>query len=323
MDDILYDTVIIGAGPGGLSAAMMLGRARRKVLVLDDGTPRNRFTSHMHAVIGFDGATPDELLRQGRLQLAQYDVTFAVATVTAVDDLSNILLVRASSKSFRTRTLISAAGARDELADIDGLHDLWGKKVLHCPYCHGWEVRDQRLAVIATQSMGLFQAELLRQWSPNLTAFIADAGIIDDTVLRRIEARGTAVNPERVTAVSTREDGTVDILTEDGGMTTVDAIFTGSTLAARDTYLPEILRRSESGFLELDGDGRTSHEKMWAAGNAASPYGNVPMSMGNGSAVGGAVSLALIEMDTAVVMQQIHENTGDTAPPSIACNYRK
>lgn len=321
MIEPLYDSVIVGAGPGGLSAAMMLGRARRRVLVIEDATPRNRFASHMHAVLGFDGAPLEELGRRARLELTQYDVTFVRGTATAVESDADHLVVHTSTGTFRTRTVVNAVGAADELAPIDGLRELWGKKVLHCPYCHGWEVRDKRLAVIATPLMGLFQAQLLRQWSATLTAFVADAGTADEAALRQMSDRGTVVNSSKVVSVGTRPDGAINITTEDGGITTVDAIFTGSTLVPRDSYLPQGLARTESGFLAVDEGGRTTHRQIWTVGNAASPYANVPMSMGNGSAVGGAVNLHLVERDTAdaIAARSDEDSSGHSHP--IACNY--
>ncbi|WP_300264949.1 NAD(P)/FAD-dependent oxidoreductase [Microbacterium sp.] len=312
----LYDSTIIGGGPAGLSAAMMLGRARRRILIVDDESPRNRFTQHMHAVVGFDGAAPDELRRRGRLELAQYDVTFVTSSTTRVDDDGDRLRVQTDAGSYATRTLINATGAVDELAPIDGLAQLWGSRILHCPYCHGWEVRDKRIAVIATALMGLFQAELLRQWTSTLTAFIADAGAVDETAIERMKARGTQVNAEPVERISRRADGALDIVTRDGVATTVDAVFTGSTLIPRDLGLPDALERTSTGFLVVDGNGRSNHPRIWSAGNAANPYANVPMSMGNGSAVGGAVNLALVEEDSALVLSAAAEEL-----PAIACNY--
>ncbi|ACZ31248.1 FAD-dependent pyridine nucleotide-disulphide oxidoreductase [Xylanimonas cellulosilytica DSM 15894] len=314
-----FDTIVVGAGPGGLSAAMMLGRARRRVLVLDDDLPRNRFAHHMHAVLGFDGAPPEELRRRARLELNQYDVTFAPGHATEADASSDEVVVRTETGLHRGRTLINATGAADELAPIDGLADLWGRRVLHCPYCHGWEVRGKRLAVIATPAMGLFQAQLLRQWSTHLTAFVADAGTTDDATLMRMRALGTRVSTAPVTALAPRPDGAVDVCCADGSVTTVDAIFTGSVLAPRDTYLPQSLARLGTGFLELGSDGRTSHDRIWAVGNAAAPYANVPMSMGDGSAVGGAVNLFLVEEDLEHELRQT-ATPGEHGTPALSCS---
>lgn len=308
--DQLFDTVIVGAGPAGLSAAMMLGRARRRVLLLDDGHPRNRFASHMNAVVGFDGAPPTELRRRGRAELTAYDVTVHDTRVVRVDSAEDRLTVHTAAGAIPTRSLVDASGAADELADIPGLAELWGDLVLHCPYCHGWEVREKRIAVIATPGMGLFQAQLLRQWTPSLTAFVAEAGDIDADARKRAVATGTAVDHRHVRRLARRSDGAADIVTDDDAVTVVDAVFTGSTLRPNDAYLPADLDRGPDGFLTLNPTGRSSHERIWAVGNAAMPFANVPMSMGSGSAVGGAVNLALIEEDAAARWQAVSGQTG-------------
>ena len=189
----------------------------------------------------------------------------------------------------------------DALPEIPGLAEHWGSRVLHCPYCHGWEVRGTRLAVIATNAMSPFQAQLIRQWSDSLTVFTAVSEPLDEEVRARLLARGTTLIPSPVTAVTQGADGALHVSTEDGATTTIDAIFLGTRLTPLDAFLPEDLERTTNdhgSFLTVDPAGRTSHPRIWAAGNLTNMHANVPMSIGSGSAVGGALNADLMMEDT-------------------------
>ena len=159
MEQPQWDVVVIGGGPAGLSAALMLGRARRRVLVIDAGSPRNRFASHMHGVLGNDGTAPAVLLERGRAELAKYAVQVQAGSVERVDEIDGIVRVAiAGTGEIMASALIVATGLSDELPTIPGLVERWGRSVLHCPYRHGWEVRGQRLRVLITSPLGLHHA---------------------------------------------------------------------------------------------------------------------------------------------------------------------
>ncbi|MGO3556113.1 MAG: NAD(P)/FAD-dependent oxidoreductase, partial [Microbacterium gubbeenense] len=167
-----WDVIIIGGGAAGLSAALMLGRSRRRTLVIDTGSPRNRFASHMHGVLGNEGTSPADLVERGRAEAAGYGVEFLADAVERVDQTDDGVLVKLrEGDPLHARALIVASGLVDDLPDIPGLAERWGKSVLHCPYCHGWEVRGQRLAILATSPLGLHHAQLVRQWTDDLTVF--------------------------------------------------------------------------------------------------------------------------------------------------------
>ncbi|MDR2323090.1 MAG: NAD(P)/FAD-dependent oxidoreductase [Microbacterium sp.] len=296
-----YDAIIVGAGPAGLSAAHLLGRARRSVLVIDGGEPRNRFASAMHGVLGIDNLPPAELRARGRAELEPYDVTFLDGQVDRVTASDDAVTAHLTHRTFTARALIAATGVTDGLPDIPGLAEHWGTRVLHCPYCHGWEVRGQRLAVIATSTMSPFQAQLVRQWSDRITAFTAAAEPLDAETAQRLSARGTAIVSSPVTSVTVSDDDELLLRTADGATTAADAIFLGTALHPRDGFLPGDLVRvdTEHGpLLRTDPSGRTSHPRIWAAGNITNLAANVPMSMGAGSAVGGAVNASLMFEDT-------------------------
>jgi len=175
-----YDVIIAGGGAAGLSAALTLGRARRRVLVIDSAEPRNRFAGHMHGVLGHDGLPPLELLAKGRRELENYGVTLTSGRVQGVADVVGGLQVTLADGTVEyTRSLLVASGIDDELPDLPGLAAHWGGAAFQCPYCHGWEVRDRRIGILATSDAAIHHALLLRQWTDKLTIFPVGTGGTD------------------------------------------------------------------------------------------------------------------------------------------------
>jgi thioredoxin reductase/SAM-dependent methyltransferase len=302
-----WDVVVIGGGVAGISAALMLGRAQRRVLVIDAGAPRNRFATQVHGVLGHEGVDPIELVERGRVEAVRYGVTFESGTVDRVlDGHRTVTVVIAGGGERVSRALVVATGVTDELPPIPGLTERWGRTVLHCPYCHGWEVRSLRLGVLTTSPLSRYQAELVRQWSDHVTVFTAGLGSIDAGFEQRLRARGLDLISSTVTEVVGSGEAAVVVRTQDGRETALDALFTAGTLRPHDEFLaPLTLARTDGpfgSFLEVDPMGRTSHERIWAAGNVVTPGGSVPLSLGAGNMVGAAVNATLVaeDFDTAV-----------------------
>ncbi|GAB3600539.1 NAD(P)/FAD-dependent oxidoreductase [Microbacterium tumbae] len=299
-----WDTIVIGGGAAGLSAALLLGRARRRVLVIDSGSPRNRFAAHMHGVLGNEGTSPAELLRKGRTEAAGYGVEFLDAAVREVRTAQTGLeILLPDGRAERARTLIVATGITDELPAVPGLAERWGTSVLHCPYCHGWEVRDRRLGILATSPMALHQAQLVRQWSDRVVLFTAGLGPLDPIAEMRLRSRGIELVSAPVVEILGDGDLLSGVRTDDGRVTGLDAVFTAGAPRPRDGFLTGLgLARSElpsglGSFLQVDQTGRTSHDRIWAVGNVVNPMANVPMAIGAGAFAGGAVNGALVEED--------------------------
>ena len=303
----LWDSIVIGGGASGLAAALALGRSLRSVLVLDAAAPRNRFADHMHTVLGHEGLPPAELLRTGRTEAARYGAAFHPAQVTRVSEAQNdagprsMAITLEDGQQLFARTVIAATGVSDRLPEIPGLAERWGTSVLHCPYCHGWEVRGQRLGVLATSSLGLHQAELLRQWSDRLTFFSAAAGELEPETVTRLESRGVVIEPTPVAEVRGEGSALSSVTLEDGRSIGVDALFTAAVLVPQEDYLrPLALARAENmagSFIEVDMTGRTSHDRIWAPGNLSSPMANVPMAVSAGTMAGAAANMALVSED--------------------------
>lgn len=297
-----WDVIIVGGGPAGLSAALMLGRACRRVLVVDSGRPRNRFSARMHGMIGSDGADPAELLRRAREELGDYEVTIRPGRVDdVVEHEQNLLVTLSDGESVSTRALIAASGIVDDLPAVPGLSEQWGSGVLQCPYCHGWEVRGRRLAVLGTSPMSVHQAELIRQWSDKLVFFTAGCGPIEPEVAARLRSRGVQLVDSPVAEILTDGGKISGALLDDGSSFALDAVFTAPVSRPHDTYLASMALEGDEfplgSFISVDHTGRTSHPRIWAVGNVVNPPANIPSSTGAGSMTGGMVNMALVAED--------------------------
>lgn len=297
-----WDAIVVGGGAAGLAAALMLGRARRRTVLVDAGLPRNRFAAHMHGVVGMEGLDPAELLRRGRDEVAIYGVTVLDGTVAYADaDADRVRVELADGAVLTARALIVATGLVDELPEIDGIRPRWGRTVLHCPYCHGWEVRDRRLGVIVTSALGLHQAQLVRQWSPDLTVFVAGDGLVDSESAARLASRGVRVIDDAAVALVGDGDELRAVRTASGAEIGIDAVFVAATARPADGFLAGLdLRRTTTPFgefIEADPTGRTSNARVWAAGNVTNPGANVPIAIAAGTFAGAMVNMALVEED--------------------------
>lgn len=297
-----WDVVVIGAGPAGLNAALLVGRARRRTLVIHSGSPRNRFADHMHGVLGNEGVTPLELREKGENELALYGVEIKEGSVERVDDaLDGVRLTLSDHSTIEARAVIVASGISDELPPVEGLAAHWGSSVLHCPYCHGWEVRDTKLGVLATSFIGLHQAFLVRQWSSDVTVFTSELDDVTEEQSARLRSRGVKLVSSPAIALEDHGGKLTAVRTADGERVPLDAIFTAGTPRPHDAFLAHLeLARTEiigSSFLEVDQAGKTSHDRIWAVGNVVNPMLTVPMSMGAGAMTGGAVNAALVNED--------------------------
>jgi thioredoxin reductase/SAM-dependent methyltransferase len=306
-----WDAVIIGGGVAGLSAAQMLGRSRRRTLVIDGGMPRNRFAGHMHGVLGQDGTPPADLLATGRAEAGAYGVEFVTGSVADVVDHGDRLIVtRDDGATDTARAVVIATGIRDELPDVPGLREEWGRTVHHCPYCHGWEAAGRRLAVLATSAASLHQIELVRQLSDDVTVFTTAP--LDEASTVRLAARGVRIVSASVRAATGR-GGALAVTTEDGAEHVVDALFTAGEPVLDIGFAAGLaLARADAPGAPLVADprGATSHPRVFAAGNVIAPFGNVPLSMGAGSMAGAGVNamLASEDFDRAVTERAAARN---------------
>ena len=312
MEDTDWDAIILGGGAAGLATALMLARALRRTLVIDAGSPRNRFASHMHGVLGHDGVPPQDLLARGRAEVARYGVEVRPGRAARVDlaDGGVVVTLDDAGAPLTARVLVLATGMTDVLPDAPGLAERWGSGVLHCPYCHGWEVRGQRLGVLAASPLSPHQAELVRQWSEHVTFFTAGlGGPLDEDVATRLRARGVALEEAAVAEVLGDGGAVTGVRLADGRVVELDALFTGAMAQPHDDAVAHLgLDRADTpvgSFLAVDAFGKTSAERIWAAGNVVDPGATVPMSSGAGARVGGMVNMALVADDAARALAEV------------------
>ena len=230
----MYDVIIVGAGPAGLSAATMLGRCRRRVLVCDTGHPRNRASRAMHGYLSRDGIPPLEFLGIAREQLRRYDTVElrdeeVVAAECRGDSRFHVAL--AGGEEFSCRKLLIATGVVDNIPAIPGFLDLYGRSVFHCPYCDGWEVRDQPIAIYGRALRGLGLSLEMTAWSRDLVLCTDGPSEIDGEGLARLKANRIAVREERVARLEGVEGRLERIVFETGPALQRSALFftTGQT----------------------------------------------------------------------------------------------
>lgn len=308
----LFDAVVVGGGPAGLSAAVTLGRARRTVLVVDDGTPRNAPAEHAHAYLTREGAAPGEILDLGRAEAEGYGARFRRGTaVRAERDGDTFTVGLGDGTTVRARRLLVTSGLADGLPDIDGLAEHWGTGVLHCPYCHGWEVRDRRIGVIASNPMAVHSALTWRHWSGDVTLFLHDGRELTDDQHERLAARGVTVVEGAVTAVESAGGRVTGLRAAEGRLFPVEAVVVGTAMNARSEVLESLGVDAEP--MEVDGEafgsrvsvdmmGATSVPGAFAAGNVTDPAAQIVAAAAAGTRAGAGVNAHLIEAETAAAV---------------------
>jgi thioredoxin reductase len=313
MDENEYDVVVVGGGAAGLSAALVLTRAHRRVAVVDSGSPRNAPAAHMHGYLGSDGLPPSELVARGRDEVASYGGKLVDATVTGLAPLARTAarplafeVTLDDGRVLRARRLVVTTGLRDVVPDLPGVRERWGRDLLHCPYCHGHEVGDQPLGVLGGTPDSVAHAHLVRQWAhdvvyfsngtplttPEREAMVARAiGVVDgpvarlvveDDVLTGVELASGQFVPRAAVFVRPELVPHCDLLTGPG---------TGLGCATHD-----------NGWVVVDPTGATSVPGVWAAGNAVNPRAQVITAAGEGSAAAIAVNNDLVDEDTALAI---------------------
>ena len=303
MESETYDVVVVGGGAAGLSAALVLGRARRRVAVIDAGTPRNAPAAQMHGFLSRDGTPPADLLEAARAEVRSYGVELVDDRVVEVT--RDFTLQLAGGRAVSPRRLLLATGAVDELPDIPGARERWGRDFLHCPYCHGWEVRDQPIGVLGTSPGSVDHAHLLRQWSDDVV-FFAHTCPVTASERAALDARGIHVVDGLVARLSVVDDRLHAVELTDGRSIPRAAVFIRPTLHAQNDGLIASLgcEVDEGGFVRVDATGQTSVAGVWAVGNAANPRGQVITAAGEGSAAAIAINADLVDEDVRTALQR-------------------
>ncbi|MFF4548706.1 NAD(P)/FAD-dependent oxidoreductase [Streptomyces sp. NPDC001435] len=298
-----YEVVVVGGGAAGLSAALVLGRARRRTLVVDAGEPRNAPAAHMQGYLSRDGMSPAEFLAVGREEIARYGVELVRDRAVDVRRDGDFTVVLASGRDVRARQLVVATGLKDELPPVAGLAERFGRDVLHCPYCHGWEVRDRAFGVLASTPLSVHQALMVTQWSKDVTLFlhrVAESELADDD-LRRLAAAGVSVVPGEVAQVTAEEDRLTGVRLTDGTVHSREVLFVAPRAVPRTDLLARLgaeMRETPFGtYPVIDERGLTTVPGLWAAGNASGFAEQVVNAASRGYRAGAAINGELLFAD--------------------------
>jgi thioredoxin reductase len=293
----VFDVIIVGGGPAGLTAALMLGRACKRVLVCDAGKPRNRVAQAAHGFFSRDGLSPAELLQIGREQLHPYDVEIQVGEVVEAQKMSDHFQVNLSDgNQFVGRKLLLATGMKDSLPAIDGFAKLWGSSIFHCPYCHGWEVRDQPLAIYGKGEVGFEMIFMLTGWSRDLVFCSDGSAELTHEQRQQLSNWGVQLREEKIARLEYQDDKLTGI------------VFTNNKVLPRRAILlrPRSYQHSHlaaklgcklgsDDIVQVDESKQTSIPGLYAVGDVSSPYSQIAVAVASGTIAAVSINHTLTE----------------------------
>jgi thioredoxin reductase len=309
-----YDVVVIGGGAAGLSGAVALARSRRSVLVVDGGRPRNAPADGVHNYLGREGTPPLELLALGRAELASYGgtvVTGAVVTIERTDGGFTVALDDGSTVG--ARRLLVATGLVDELPDLPGIADRWGRDVLHCPYCHGWEVRDQPVGILATGPTAVHQALLFRQLSDDVVFFRHTGPELPAAEAEQLAARGIPMVEGEVAGIEVTGDELTGVRLASGEVVPRSALVVAPRFTARAGFLAGLGLEAEpvqmnghvvGSAVPADPTGKTAGPGVWVAGNVADLSAQVVVSAAAGMRAGAMINADLVAEEARLAVAE-------------------
>ena len=304
-----YDVVIVGGGAAGLSGAVTLSRSRRSVLVVDAGQPRNAPADGVHNYLGREGTPPGELLAIGRAELAGYggEVVSGVATTARREDDGTFRVTLDDGREVSARRLLVATGLVDELPDLPGVAERWGRDVLHCPYCHGWEVRDQAIGILATGPTAVHQALLFRQLSDDVVFFRHTGPELPEEEAAQLAALGIRMVDGEVAGLDVSEDRLTGVRLVSGEVVPRAAVVVAPRFTANADVLASLgLAATEqemrghvvgSAVVPTDPTGATAVTGVWVAGNVSDLSAQVVVSAAAGMRAGAMINADLVAED--------------------------
>ncbi len=308
------DVVVVGGGAAGLSAALTLARARRTVVVVDAGSPRNAPAGGVHGYLGCEGVAPAELLARGREEAGRYGAVTVPGTVTAVEragdgSVPSFVVRTGEGRAFRARRVVLTTGLSDHLPEVDGVRERWGRDVLHCPYCHGWETRDRPVGVLASGPSAAAEALLLHQWSSDVVLFLHEQPPPDEETAERLRAVGVDVVPGVVEALVVEDDRLCGVRLRGGEVVARETLVVQPRLVPRDELLSGRLDRlglrpevqhdgaTTTGTFVPSDTGATDVAGLYVAGNLADPAAEVVTAASSGLRAATAVNVDLVQED--------------------------
>ena len=304
-----WDCVVVGGGAAGLSAALVLGRARRRTLVVDDGNQSNLAASGIGGLLGHDGRPPAELYEMGRQELAAYpSVEVRTGTVIGgVRDDDGFVLDLGDGRRERTRRVLLATGMQYRPPEIPGLAALWGRSVFHCPFCHGWEVRDQPLAVLGRGDRAVHQALLLRGWSDDIVVLTNGPAEFSDDDRARLAAADVAIDERAVVELISENGELAAVAFGDGERLQRRGLLVATTLHQRSSLADDLGADQGDATpiaadpVDVDALMRTTSAGVFAAGDLSAPMPQVAAAIAAGSLAATAVVQSLLTDDYGLI----------------------
>jgi thioredoxin reductase len=294
-----YDAIVIGGSYAGLAAALQLGRARRRVLVLDAGQRRNRFAAHAHGFLGFDGATPEAIAAAGRANVLAYATAeLREAYATEVRAADSRFVVRTAADELHARRVILATGVADELPAIPGLAERWGRGVFHCPYCHGFELDRGRLGVLAVDALSVHQAVLASEWSAEGGTTLLTNGAFEPDADQLAQLAARRISVERTAVASVRGDRDLALDLADGRVLPLAGVFVLPRTRIADPFAAQLGCELEHGplgaYYKTDERKETTVPGVFACGDVASPMPSVAFAVADGTRAGVCAHQSLV-----------------------------
>lgn len=293
--EVPFDVIVVGGSYAGMAAALQLLRARRSVLVIDAGLPRNRYTSHSHGFFGHDGSNPRDMLTRAREQLQAYPtLTWLDGIVTRIaGSKDQFTATVVTGQKFHGRRLLFATGVKDSLPDIDGLQERWGKSVYHCPYCHGYELQRGEIGVIATGPMSVHQAQLLPEWGE--VTFLTNGIItLDDSTRSELIARNVKIEEAAIIAI----DGVADVLLRNDRRLSFAGLFTASLVSPSsdlaETLGCAVVETPMGTQLQTNDAKETTIHGAFACGDTARVPHSVSLAVADGAWAGAQLHRSLV-----------------------------
>jgi thioredoxin reductase len=284
-----FDVIIVGGSVAGLSAALTLGRALRSVMVIDGCTPCNRTSPYSHNFITQDGSTPSDIIAKAKEQVLQYPTVsfFEDEVVDAKKENETFHVVTAAGKVFRARRLLLCTGLTDLMPDIDGFSDCWGVSILHCPYCHGYEIRDKPTAVMANGEAAFHVAMLIYNWTPHITVLTNGVSQLRQQEFEALQALGVSVVEKEIESVRHKDGNLEKIVFKDGTDFSVGAMY-ASIPFRQQSPLAENLgcKMTYKGHIEIDEQHRTSIPGVYAAGDNTAEHRAISVAAASGTIAG-------------------------------------
>ncbi len=293
-----FEVIIIGGSYAGLSAAMALGRALRKVLIIDSGLPCNRQTPHSHNFITQDGEEPGVIAKKAREQLLQYDtVSFVNGLAKRGTRTENVFSITTQNDEvFTTKKLIFATGIKDIMPAIEGFSACWGISVIHCPYCHGYEVRNEKTGILANGDIAFHYAQLIRNWTKDLTIFTNGKSTLSKEQLEKLAEHQIPVVETEISHIKHKEGALEQVVFNDKSAIALKAVYARPDFE-QHCKIPQQLgcELTEQGFLTVNMFQKTTVDGIFACGDNSSPLRAVSHAVATGTIAGAALNNEMTE----------------------------